>query len=168
MPSVYVGTYHKYNCGSIAGAWVDLDIYDNKDDFYAHCAELHKDEADPEFMFQDYEGFPEVYYGESGLKDELWDFVKLSPHDKDVVEHYLDNIDKNAEISDILEKYSGVFASKSDWAEEFLTDCGTMRDIPEKLRYYFDFESYARDCELGGDVTFVEKSYNEVMVFNGY
>jgi hypothetical protein len=26
-PRIYVGTYAKYNAGSIAGAWLDLDDY---------------------------------------------------------------------------------------------------------------------------------------------
>ncbi|MFT2869362.1 antirestriction protein ArdA, partial [Escherichia coli] len=33
-PSVYVGTYHKYNCGSIAGAWLDLTDFDSSEEFY--------------------------------------------------------------------------------------------------------------------------------------
>ena len=58
-PRVYVGTYGKYNNGSIKGAWLNLADYADKDAFYAACAELHKDESDPEFMFQDHEGIPE-------------------------------------------------------------------------------------------------------------
>lgn len=49
---VYVGTYHKYNCGSLHGAWIDL--FDH--DIYSYCdtiKELHKDEHDPEYMVQD-------------------------------------------------------------------------------------------------------------------
>ena len=30
-PQIYVGTYAKYNNGSIFGEWVDLEIYDTKD-----------------------------------------------------------------------------------------------------------------------------------------
>jgi antirestriction protein len=34
MSSVYVGTYRKYNDGSIKGDWLDLEDYDSKADFY--------------------------------------------------------------------------------------------------------------------------------------
>ena len=51
-PSLYVGTYAKYNAGSIAGEWIDLTNFSDADEFLAHCAELHKDEEDPEFMFK--------------------------------------------------------------------------------------------------------------------
>mgnify|MGYP003640216506 FL=1 len=52
---VYVGTYNKYNEGSIFGKWIDLSNYSHLNDFYKDIGELHKDEEDPEFMFQDYE-----------------------------------------------------------------------------------------------------------------
>ena len=41
---VYVGTYGKYNNGSLFGAWLDLSDYADKEEFYEACRELHKDE----------------------------------------------------------------------------------------------------------------------------
>ena len=64
--SVYVGTYGKYNNGSLFGAWLDLSDYADKEEFYEACRELHKDEEDAEFMFQDYENIPENLISESG------------------------------------------------------------------------------------------------------
>ncbi|NCH73591.1 antirestriction protein ArdA [Cronobacter dublinensis] len=55
-PAVYVGTYHKYNCGSIYGQWFDLTDFDDEDEFQEACRALHANESDPEFMFQDWEG----------------------------------------------------------------------------------------------------------------
>lgn len=59
MARVYVGTYAKYNNGSIAGQWIDIEQFDNYNDFVAECRRIHKDENDPEFMIQDYEDFPD-------------------------------------------------------------------------------------------------------------
>ena len=53
--SVYVGTYGKYNNGSLSGAWLDLSDYSDKKEFYEACRKLHKDEEDAEYMFQDWE-----------------------------------------------------------------------------------------------------------------
>ena len=50
---VYVGTYAKYNKGSLYGKWLDLSDYEDRDEFYEACRQLHKDESNPEFMFQD-------------------------------------------------------------------------------------------------------------------
>ncbi len=52
---VYVGTFGKYAAGSLRGKWLDLEDYNDKDEFTKACKELHKDEADPEFMFNDHE-----------------------------------------------------------------------------------------------------------------
>ena len=57
--SVYVGTYGKYNNGSLSGAWLDLSDYSDKKEFYEACRKLHKDEEDAEYMFQDWENVPE-------------------------------------------------------------------------------------------------------------
>ncbi|SUG44921.1 Antirestriction protein ArdA [Salmonella enterica subsp. arizonae] len=71
-PAVYVGTYHKYNCGSIFGKWFDLTEFDGREDFYEACQALHADEWDAEFMFQDWEGIPSQFVSESSID---WDFI---------------------------------------------------------------------------------------------
>ena len=43
MPRIYVGTYAKYNNGSISGDWLDLEDYRDRDGFYRVCAALHCD-----------------------------------------------------------------------------------------------------------------------------
>lgn len=37
-------------------------------------------------------------------------------------------------------------------ATELFYDC-YLHSIPESIRYYVDYDSFARDCELGGDLT---------------
>lgn len=64
---LYVSTYAKYNAGRLAGKWLDLDDYTDADEFRSACLELHKDEADPELMFQDCEC---EYNWEEGLYSE--------------------------------------------------------------------------------------------------
>lgn len=59
MTKVYVGTYNKYNNGNLFGAWISLDTCKDYNEFLGKCKELHKDEADPEFMIQDIEDFPD-------------------------------------------------------------------------------------------------------------
>ena len=69
-PAVYVGTYHKYNCGSLYGMWVDITTFDEYEEFCDFCRRLHRDENDPEFMVQDFEYYPESWYHEGGLPSE--------------------------------------------------------------------------------------------------
>lgn len=70
---VYVGTYNKYNNGSLFGKWLDLSDYSDKDEFLEACRELHKDEQDPELMFQDYENIPEALISESWLSEKFFE-----------------------------------------------------------------------------------------------
>ena len=69
--SLYVGTYRKYNEGSLFGEWLDLTDYTDAEEFLEACRELHKDEADPELMFQDCEGLPDSLYCESCRTSEI-------------------------------------------------------------------------------------------------
>lgn len=75
-PKVYVGTYKKYNNGSLAGAWLSLADFDNYGAFLAACRKLHKDERDPEFLIEDSEGFPDGLDCLEWLDREDFDDVK--------------------------------------------------------------------------------------------
>jgi len=58
-PKVYVGTWAKYNRGSIAGGWLALNECKDYQAFLRKCKALHRNERDPEFMIQDTEDFPD-------------------------------------------------------------------------------------------------------------
>lgn len=76
-PRVYVGTYWKYNNGSLKGGWVSLSECKDYKEFLSKCRALHRGERDPEYMIQDSEDFPD------GLNCGEW----LSEQDfKDVIE----------------------------------------------------------------------------------
>lgn len=56
---VYCGTYYKYNIGSLFGKWINLSDFNDAEELDKALRELHKDEDDPEFMFQDTSDFPD-------------------------------------------------------------------------------------------------------------
>jgi antirestriction protein len=164
-PRIYVGSYAKYNSGSIAGKWLNLEDYSDKDKFLEACRDLHKDESDPEFMFQDYEGFPKSLYSESSVSEKLWDWLELDEDDRELLAVYQDNIDSDGDIDTARDTFWGRFNSEEDWAANFLEDTGQLQEVPENLRNYIDFEAYARDARLGGDVAFVRHD-GDVWVFH--
>lgn len=163
-PRVYVGTYGKYNAGSIEGAWIDLEDYSDSEEFYAACQELHGP-GEHEFMFQDHEGIPDKYISESSLSDDVWEWLALDDDDKELLAVYLDEVDQGGDIDKAREAFQGKFDSEEDWAENFWEDTGMLESIPDNLRFYIDYEKYARDCRLGGDITFVHKD-GDVWVFS--
>ena len=159
QPKVYVGTYAKYNNGDLTGQWVDLTDYSSYDDFLEYCAELHSDQDDPEFMFQDYEGFPKQYYGESGLKPELWDYIEaIQNYDQEMVDAILDEGYDLDQIDDF--SFYADCSDVGDFAEVFIDETGGIENLGRQtLERYFDYQSYGRDLQM--DVTMI--SYN-----NGY
>jgi antirestriction protein len=163
-PRVYVGTYAKYNDGNLFGAWLDLANYSDRESFYEACKELHKDETDPELMFQDFENFPRSLYSESDVSEELIEFANLDDDDRELLTVYQNGIDESATIEQARENFQGKYDSEEDWAAQFLEDTGSLNEIPENLRNYFDFQAYARDARLSGDVTFVRHE-GDVWVF---
>jgi len=112
--SLYVGTYSKYNNGSIVGQWMKLNDYSDAEEFLAACVELHKDEVDPEFMFQDYEGFPARFYSESMSLGDLEKLFEALP------------------LIEALEN-----ATDSELAEMHNTACEVLRHDDDQI-YSFD------------------------------
>lgn len=158
MSKIYVGTYHKYNNGSIKGDWLDLEDYASNDDFYEACRELHNDEPDPELMFQDWEDIPASFITECSLDERVWDWLELDEDDRQTVSLYLDEIDRQSTVEEALDCYDGEHDSEEDWAREVWDSTGMSSQLPEYAQNYIDYESYARDCRLGGDITFVHKA----------
>jgi antirestriction protein len=148
-PKVYVGTYAKYNEGSFKGAWVELEGHD-EDSFYEACKELHSDESDPEYMFQDFENFPRDFYSESGLDSRVFEWLELDDDDRERAQAFLDCFgDCAGDLFQAAEDaYYGRAASDRDFAEELMESTGDLNQIPQSLRYYFDFEAYARDLMI--------------------
>lgn len=114
-PKVYVGTYHKYNCGSIDGAWIDLSECDTYADFIKKCKEVHKDESDPELMIQDYDCFPD------GLSCMEW----LSESEfNDVISAFKDEVE-----AEELTKFQII-----DYSEKAIAIVGDTMSIKEELK----------------------------------
>lgn len=158
MSKIYVGTYHKYNNGSIKGDWLDLEDYADIDEFDEACRELHSDEDDPELMFQDWEDIPASFITESSLDERVWDWIELDEADRQTVSLYLDEIDHKGKIEIALERYEGEYDSEKDWAWSTWEETGMNAQLPKFAKDHIDYESYARDCRLGGDITFVHKA----------
>jgi antirestriction protein len=71
--------------------------------------------------------------------------------------HYWSNETCSTVCSAFEDAYYGTYESEEDWAENHLVDTGALNEIPENLRWYFDYKLYARDARLGGDVYFIEE-----------
>jgi antirestriction protein len=78
----------------------------------------------------------------------LWDYLGIVGDDEDRAEAVSDFIENGCELSDFEEAYQGQFKDEEEFAEQLVDDLGYLNEMPENLRYYFDYEKFARDLFL--------------------
>jgi antirestriction protein len=120
-----------------------------------------------EFAIHDHEGFPDGTVGEYTSIEDVSTLAKLlEDHDADVVKAVLDNGTKLEDAEEeIQDKYQGTFRTLEDWAEQFLDDTGAFAQADDMLKSYFDYERWARDAEMSGDIWTAEGG-DGVLVFH--
>lgn len=145
---LYVGTYKKYNSGSLFGEWISLEACGDLDTFMDVISVLHSDEDDPEFMFQDYQNIPESYYSESLCVEELerlFEYIALDDDDKELLDAFIEVTgNEDATIEDAKDRYCGQWDSDEDFAYYFYVECYPgVEDNP--LFNYVDWSHVARE-----------------------
>lgn len=147
QPSVYVGTYGKYNDGSLCGLWIDLSTFNDFDDFIDFCKAIHADEEDPELMAQDFEGFPRQWYNEGFMSEGDFDnIIEYSEfcdkYSQEAVDDYMEFHD---ELDDFEEAYCGEWDSEEDFARHIVSECYDLEKSMGELANYFDYEAFGRE-----------------------
>jgi antirestriction protein len=174
LPRVYVADLAAYTAGRLHGEWVDLDGDASENHDRLRSAVTRVLDESPvagaeEVALHDYEGFGELRLGEyEDLETVARAAALINEHGEvfaALVSHlggarYLDEA-----IRHMAEQYQGRHDSLEAWAEEYLEDAGSLSEVPESLRHYIDFEAWARDAELNGDVFSIATSEGAVHVF---
>ena len=146
-PSVYCGTYGKYNNGSLFGLWLDITKFNDYDEFIDVCRQLHADEEDPELMFQDYECFPRELYSESCMDEDTFDKIieygELSKDEKEAVDNFLENNDFDMEK--FREAYVGKWDSEEEFAYHIIEECYDLDKMMGDLSRFFDYDAFASE-----------------------
>ena len=157
---VYVGTYKKYSEGSLFGMWIDLEAVRDEGEFFDVCRQLHSDEEDPEFMMQDYQGFPEELYHESMSEEDvakILAFVALDDDDREMLEAFCECYGGDAtdadNIEDVRERCMGQFDTFQDFADQCADEELACMNAPEFCSRYFNYEAYARDLKYDFSVS---------------
>lgn len=157
-PSVYVGTYGKYNNGSLFGKWVNLTDFTSKDEFIEYCNELHKDEHEPELMFQDWEYFPENTISECSINDEIFEFLQLDEYEQKQVLIY--NSATGYNLKECMEQYENMSCFNAENIEdlffEFYPDLEKIYNNNSYIKIDFQaFEDEFIKVELDGETYLV-------------
>lgn len=177
----WIGNLAAYNNGHLIGEWVSIG-HDPKDT----AREIARICGDVEHYVADYEGCSRALIAKLGeyagaeqlaaaaelmraMKDATPDAVDVD----DMLDCYLDaegygkTLEALADDADewVRDNFLGVFDTLTHWAESYAEDTGMLDGIPDAIARYFDFESFGRDAELGGDIR-TSRTASGLLVFS--
>lgn len=110
-----------------------------------------------EWAAHDYDGEGLSSFGEYPNLEKLLDHVRLISAHGDAWLAYVEwQGAHNATEENFLDLRMGECESARDYFEEKLEESGLLNQVPAELRYYIDFEQYAKDMECNGGYHFEE------------
>jgi antirestriction protein len=169
-PKIYVASLSDYNAGVLHGKWIEA--VQDADEIRAEIARmLAESNAEPaeEYAIHDYEGFGPIKLSEYEDIDTVAELAALLDEHGELFGHVYEHADRDtARAKELMsDGYHGAFDSLEAYAENFIDETGGLEKMPENLRCYFDYEKYAHDLEIGGDVFTVEVG-GKTHVFDGH
>lgn len=167
-PRIYVACLTAYNNGVLHGSWINA----NQDEDRIQEEINNVIESSPfrdaeEWAIHDHEGFGNIPHIEHEPPVVISKLAKLIDEYGPIFTALLEHTgDVEKAIGHMEESYQGCYDNESEWARSFLEETCELDSIPSHLRGYFDYEAYARDCELNGDIFTIDHN-GETHVFYG-
>ena len=161
MASITLYELSQYNNGILRPFTIDLDPLSSRDEYMEAIADDLNDMMDTdedsdgnrplyeEWIVADYDDIPNGYVGEYDLKDDYWELkeaMDANPHIPEAV--FFAGVACDIPPASIPEAYQGYFDCDEDFAADLAESCGYLDDMPENLRYYFDYVKFARDLMI--------------------
>jgi antirestriction protein len=120
------------------------------------CKGTGKVPSAEEWAIHDYEGFAGLKLGEGESFDKVAEIAELLEEHGKAYAAYVDLVGSEYATADgFSDAYQGHHTSAEEWAAQWLEDTGALQEVPESLRNYIDYESYARDASYDG-MSFVD------------
>lgn len=170
-PRIYVADLAAYTAGTLHGQWIDAT--QDPEDIEAEIQKMlaaSPEEGAEEFAIHDYEGFGSLRLSEFESIEKVSQVAKLIEEHgtlfAEVVGHFGGTNYIDEAIEAMEERYQGAHRSLEDWAEEYAKDTGL--ECAEPYVNYIDWERFARDAEMGGDIFTIETDDGMVHVFHGH
>lgn len=153
--SIYVASLADYNAGSSHGTWISLNDCSDVEELQETIGTLLKYSPEgkrtgtpaEEWAIHDYEGLPNM--GENTGLDDIWFTYKAIEEHGEAWIEYAEHVGvRYATLDGFEEAYQGEYRSEKDFAEE-LFDEVYLHEVPEHVRFYIDYERFARDLFCG-------------------
>lgn len=146
---VYVACLASYNDGRLFGQWIDVP--DDADELRESIKEMLAKSPTPgaeEWAIHDYDGLPSTL-GEWPDLEELCKIAAGVREHGPIFCELISTIGGDADQASeyMTENYCGAWESMRHYAESYIDDSGMLRDVPNNVSAYFDYEAFARDLE---------------------
>ena len=156
--NIWVGNLRKYNEGELCGEWIALPLpsgCDSYDVFDALGIDIDRDEyhiPDWDCIIPGLEYFEYADIDELNEQAETW--ANMEDYEREAVGVRMsllgEDFDEAVEHADDVRIWYGC-VDMEDVAREYCEECGILDQVPDSLRYYFDFEAFGRDLDIEGN-----------------
>lgn len=178
-PRIYVASLSDYNAGVLHGRWIESG--DGEELMQEQIAEmlrtspttaLYGDKAE-EWAIHDYEGFGPLRLGEYEALSTITRIAAGIEEHGEAFAAWADHVGFNEadELDRFDELYRGEWDNPEEYAEQLLDDMGAtaaLERLPEWLHSYveLDIAGFARDLDMGGDITVIDKPEGGVWIWD--
>jgi len=168
LPGIYVADLADYNAGILRGRWIEIDEHTDVADIWEEICEMLAEKGHEEWAVHDYNNLPSSELGEWPSFDKVVEVAHaVIEYGYDLVDGYL-SCASLEDLSELDNRFIGIYESLEDYAHEYISDCVDLEKALGNLAVYFDYEAFARDLDLGGDINVVRLSLGKVALFTGY
>lgn len=162
MMNIYLTNLGKYNEGELTGEWVKLPVSDEELQEVFKRIGINKEYE--EYFITDYEcDFYEIgeYESISTLNEMAEKIDNLNEEQEQVVKVLMSEC--GYDLDDAIEKAeSGDYRiysncdNMTDVAYAVVEECDYLRNVPETVARYFDYEAFGRDLGIEGSFHFLD------------
>ncbi len=162
MMNIYLTNLGKYNEGELIGEWVQLPISD--EELQEVFKRIGINEKYEEYFITDYEcDFYEIgeYESINTLNEMAKKLDNLDEEQEQVVKVLMSEC--GYDLDDAIEKAeSGDYRTyidcndMTDVAYAVVEECDYLRNVPENVARYFDYEAFGRDLGIEGSFHFLD------------
>lgn len=142
--------------GDDCGVWIDPSAYGSHADFMEACVAVYGAEEGPQFKFVDCKGVPQHFVTLTSVDCELWHHMAVWDDLDDAMRAipplYWQYNGCTTPIEKIRDTYLGRFEGVGELGLYLLEEFGHLSKVPEYLHWLLNFEDYANEARLGGDL----------------
>ena len=154
---IYVACLAAYNAGYLHGRWID--VAQGIEHIWSEIRQMLAESPVPgaeEHEIHDLDGFGGLNIGDIETVCEMAELIE--EHGEELVVglyNYYGSLEDAKEA--IEDRYRGEYDSEVEYATELFDEC-YAHDIPENLRFYIDYEKFARDLFINDYVSIDSRS----------